>query len=316
MLETAGTSLMRLGLLDRDPSDVEWSVLGRIDRRGSTLFHLETGAGRESRVGVYYKVLIPPPFEPDHLEGWLRTTKAGLERSTRLEKRLADLTSDDGLVFSRALATDPDTLTSVVLEVEGEPFGKPWRHLLGRRRKVAAMWLSRVGRVARLIEQCSDDEDEVVIGDEERAAAIDRRLTRVRSTFTSAQMARLETRMIELDRLSMSVPRPAAYVHGDLSSTNILIGDHLGLIDFTWPAMVRGFDVAHLAFRLEYDTAAPPRLTKHLTDALLDGYGVPDLGSQPSWRLHRFVRLLKFVQGFDPPGRGRVRRAFTEIESL
>lgn len=296
---------------------LRWQVADRLDRRTSTVFRLraETPSGRS--IGAYYKRSIPPPYQPERRQRWIDTVRAGLSRAMLLEARLTPRADEIGFDFSRALAVDPAGLSSVTLEVRGQPFGKSHLHLLGERRRRAVHLLERAGRAARAIEDCT--EEPIEIDTAGRAAAIERRVERVRSSLPPAVIDRLENRMAELDRKATGHARSLIYAHGDLSPTNILVGERMGLIDFTWPAKVRGFDVAHLAFRLEYDTALPPTWTAHLTRALLEGYGVPDATEQAGWHLVRLTKLLKIVETGGRLGRsvgGRGRRARFEIETI
>lgn len=294
----------------------QWEVSDRIDRPSSSLFRLRA-LSADGAMGAYYKRSVPPPYRAERRQRWIDNIRSGLERSVELEARLAELVADEGIVFSRTLSVDPIDLAIVTLEVPGQPFGKPWRHILGSdRRGWAAEWLHRVGRAANLIEQCTVGRIEVE--ESQREAAIDRRIDRVGEVLTPDSAKRLRSRMEELDRLAHRGARATIYAHGDLSPTNILTGDQLGLIDFTWPIKVRGFDIAHLAFRLEYDTIAPPSWTAMLTRSLMEGYGAPDLTEQPGWHLTRLVKLLKIVTDARMSSRlsGRTRRAIYEIERV
>ena len=318
---------MRLGILamaaagasriDGRGSFTGWEVGERINRRSSTLFRLRAKTASGDMARAYYKAYIPPPYPEERLRRWIETIGGGLERCMRLEERLAGLVGEGGIVFSRAVAVDPANLITVTMEVPGEPFAKPWRHMApGARRRRAVGWLSLVGRAAELIERCSEPETAIDLAEPMRDAAVERRIDRARASLGSQLADHVESRMIELDRASMSEPSPVVYAHGDLSPTNILIGDGLGLIDFTWPAKVRGFDLAHLAFRLEYDTPAPASMTRPLVEALLAGYGDEHVTGKPGWRLIRLTKLLKIV---DETGRrrdGRRRRALAEIEAI
>lgn len=298
-----------------DSSSIQWRVLRRLDRPSSTLFLVEAIAPGGS-VRAYAKQAIPPPYEPERRQRWVDRARAGLERGDVLETRLFEMLDPSQVRFSRTLAVDLPTLSVVTLEVVGEPFGKPWRHLFGgERRAQAAEWLHRVGEVVRTIEKCT--QEKIDVDTEARAAAVERRLERVSSVLPAETLSRVEQRMWELDSMATAGGRPLIYAHGDLSPTNILVGDQLGLIDFTWPPMVRGFDIAHLAFRLEYDTMAPAGLTAPLVKSLVDGYGDVGLTDSAAWHFTRMTKLLKIVEGAgrwsaDP----RVRRALGEIEMI
>jgi tRNA A-37 threonylcarbamoyl transferase component Bud32 len=106
------------------------------------------------------------------------------------------------------------------------------------------------------------------------------------------------------------------YCHGDLSGSNVLIDrGNFGLIDFTWPLRHRGFDLAHFAFRLEYDSAVPAALTSPLVESFLSGYDDSAATEQPGYKFVRISKLLKVIESKGPRLMGRKRRARAEITS-
>jgi hypothetical protein len=232
-----------------------------------------------------------------------------------LENRLARLVEGEGITFSRALAVDPGSLTVVTLAVPGDPYGKVWRHLIpGARRAAALETLRLVGRAARLIEDCSVDP--IPVDQTSQRAAIDRRLQRVREVLSGPTLQGIEALMVDLtEEMSLS-DRAMVYCHGDLSGSNVLVdGRRVGIIDFTWPLRQRGFDLAHFAFRIEYDSPVPASLTSPLRDALLSGYGDPAAIEQPGYKFVRLSKLLKVVEETGPRAMTRRGRAQAEIES-
>jgi hypothetical protein len=300
------------------PDETRWETLRRIERPRSTLFLLRAHGGDGVQTDAYYKVSHPPPYAGERRERWVATVRAGLARSIELERRLAALVAGEDIGFARALAVDPDALAVVTLAVTGEAMGKVWRHALTRGARARAVEpLILAGRAARLIEQCTTAPVEPE--GPSQSAVIDRRLARVDSILPPSTMQRLERRMVELESEMMSEPTPMVYCHGDFSSSNLLVdGDRIGLIDFTWPLRQRGFDLAHFAFRLEYDTAIPPALTAPLVDALIDGYGDPDVTRRPGYRFVRLSKLLKVLEdqaSWWGRRAGRARRARAEIEA-
>jgi aminoglycoside phosphotransferase len=122
--------------------------------------------------------------------------------------------------------------------------------------------------------------------------------------------------MVDLtDEMSRS-DRAMVYCHGDLSGSNVLVdGRRVGIIDFTWPLRQRGFDLAHFAFRIEYDSPVTASLTSPLRDALLSGYGDPAATEQPGYKFVRLSKLLKVVEETGPRAMTRRGRAQAEIES-
>jgi aminoglycoside phosphotransferase len=232
-----------------------------------------------------------------------------------LENRLASLVEGEGITFSRALAVDPGSLTVVTLAVPGDSYGKVWRHLIpGARRAAALETLRLVGRAARLIEDCSVDP--IPVDQTSQRAAIDRRLQRVREVLSGPTLQGIEALMVDLtEEMSLS-DRAMVYCHGDLSGSNVLVdGRRVGIIDFTWPLRQRGFDLAHFAFRIEYDSPVTASLTSPLRDALLSGYGDPAATEQPGYKFVRLSKLLKVVEETGPRAMTRRGRARAEIES-
>jgi len=318
LLRTAAASLAGSdGSADRD--ETRWEILRRIERPRSSLFLLRAHGPGGMQADAYYKISHPPPYASERRERWVATVRSGLARSMELERRLAVLVEGEDIGFARALAVDPDALAVVTLAVTGEAMGKVWRHALtrGARARVAEP-LILAGRAARLIEQCTTDPIEPE--GPSQSAVIDRRLARVDSILPPSTMQKLERRMVELESEMMNGPMPMVYCHGDFSSSNLLIdGDRIGLIDFTWPLRQRGFDLAHFAFRVEYDTAIPAGLTAPLVDALVEGYGDPKALERPGYRFVRLSKLLKVVEdggkSWWGSRHGRARRARAEIEA-
>jgi hypothetical protein len=294
---------------------LRWEVEERIERPRSTLFRIRASRPAGPPIEAYYKVSRPPPYEGERLERWVATVRSGLARSMELETRLASLVEGEGITFSRALAVDPGSMTVVTLAVRGDPFGKVWRHLVpGARRGAAIESLRLVGRAARLIEECSVDP--IPIDERSQRAAIDRRLRRVRDVLPGPTLQGIERVMDDLTEDMSKSDRAMVYCHGDLSGSNVLVdGWRLGIIDFTWPLRQRGFDLAHFAFRIEYDSAVPAALTSPLGEALLSGYGEPAVTEQPGYKFVRLSKLLKVVEETGPMLMTRRGRARAEIES-
>ena len=296
---------------------VSWRVVDTIERPRSTIFRL-VAAGRGAE--IYYKVSHSPIDSSPRRERWESTHSEGLSRTPALDEKLAGLTAGEDITFSRALAVDPETLTLVTLGVAGSPVGKVSRHFVTRARRdrlVAAFQLA--GRAARLIEDCAPPGIEA--DREIFAKAIERRTERAGAVLPASTVEALRQRMVALDDEVLAQPGAMVYAHGDFSSSNILLRpDGIGLIDFTWSPRLRGFDVAHLAFRVAYETGASATRTDTLVAALLDGYGDPGLADRPNWWAVRLPRLLKLVELGSGSGRSRHRRgaerARSEIEGL
>lgn len=301
-------------------ADISWEVGSRMDRARSSVYPLRAIAGDREIGSAFYKVMLPST-KGDSERHQLRVDRArsGLARTMELDERLASTLGGEEITFSRALAVDPETLTTVTVGVQGVPFGGVGRHLGTRtRRRRAIHWMELTGRSARLIEECTigavDDRED------ERSELMDRRLDRVAPWLEPGEGDRLRIQVDDLYGRAMISDHPVAYAHGDFSLTNLLVGDGLGLIDFEWVPRLRVFDLANLVFRLQYETALPTRLVKPLVEAAIRGYGDPDVVTSPAWRFHRISNLLKVVRYGPRPWyqrqAGRTRRAFAELASL
>jgi len=299
---------------------VSWRVVDTIERPRSTIFRLASVGAAGEGAEIYYKVSHSPIDSSPRRERWESTHAEGLSRTPALDERLAGLTAEEDITFSRALAVDPGTLTLVTLGVAGAPVGKVSRHFVTRARRdrlVAALRLA--GRAARLIEDCAPpgiEPDRAVL-----SKAIERRTERARAVLPASTVEALRRRMFALDDEVLAQPGAMVYAHGDFSSSNILLRpDGIGLIDFTWSPRLRGFDVAHLAFRVAFETGASATRTDILVAALLAGYGDPGLADRPNWWAVRLPRLLKLVELGTRSGQVRHRRgaerAVSEIEGL
>ena len=295
---------------------IRWLSGEPLQRPRSVVIPLEARDSSGRSVTVYFKRSYPPPYEEERRLRWEATVRSGLTRAPELESRLAELVDGEGIGFSRALATDPATLSVVTTAVPGQPMGRVWRHLVtSDSRESAARLLRRCGRAARLIEECSPDRIEPEPGAED---PVGRRVARMRGKLQDSKLDRLRERMERLSAELSASPSPTVYSHGDFSTTNVLVDEgRIGLIDFTWPLRQRGFDLAHFAFRLEYDTAAPAWMTVPLIDALIEGFGDEQATERPGWKLVRLSKLLKVVEEGRRGGlgAGRARRALAEIES-
>ncbi|MGH8913044.1 MAG: phosphotransferase family protein [Acidimicrobiia bacterium] len=309
LLTEAAGSIGRLFEVD---GELDWSSGEPLQRPRSVVIPLEArdDAGRVWR--AFFKRSYPPPYGEERRLRWEATVRSGLSRAIDLESRLADLAAGEGITFSRALATDPATMSVVTMAVPGRPLGRVWRHVTRRAARSQAIDLLRIaGRAAWLIEQCSP---QAVAPEPGTDDAVERRVGRVRDLLPAPTLTRLEERMDRLNEQLGSSPDGFVYAHGDLSATNVLVESDggIGLIDFTWSVRQRGFDLAHFAFRIEYDTAVPSRLTRPFVEALIEGYSDPDVVLRPGWQ---FVRLSKLLKVVEDGGGGRSRRAMAEIES-
>ena len=301
-------------------TDVKWEVVDRIDRRNSSLFRIRTMGSPGQPVEAYYKVFVPPTRDPARGRRWAADVATGLLKTQALDQELAGLAEGYPIMISRTLAADPSTLTQVTLGVDGKPLGKAWTHALtpARRRRVLES-LHLVGRAAALIERCSPLQAK--IEPSLMAKAIANRVVRMERALEEPTLSSLARRMEELDASIPDGPGRFVHAHGDLSSTNVLLRESgIGLIDFSWATRLKSFDVARLAFRLEYDTVTSRSWADSMVGVLLDGYGDPKVTEHPNWLVLRVPWLLKIVErGSKTPVdryRARAGRALAEIEAI
>ncbi|HSM46139.1 MAG TPA: phosphotransferase, partial [Acidimicrobiia bacterium] len=318
VLSEAAVSLR--SLLRVDAHDIEWVVGPRLVRPRSTLFRLEAHGGGSLLTQVYYKVATPlPPGSGKRRLRRREESRAGLARSTRLETTLARLVDGEDITFARSLAVDESRMITVTMAVPGVSLGRPWRHSLTRqRRSRLEIWLERAGRAARLVEECT--QDEVVLDEESEAERWERRLRVIQPILPERTVAAVEKVWERLLDAALRDPDPAKYAHGDFSSTNLLVGEELGLIDLGWVARLSGFDCAHLCFRIEYDSPLPESVTARFVRAVEEGYGEADLRSRPAWMYYRLGMLLRVAAEYRGGWRATVtrlrRRALSEVERI
>jgi len=313
ILQEADRSLRRLNG-ESSTSRRSWEVGHRIDRKSSSLFPLRLrGSGS---VDAYYKqALITSGGTHEISARILEAERTGLGRRQEVEERFAASLVDEGISFSQTLAVDPVRLISVTKAVPGRPFGRPLSHIAppGRRRRALAL-IERVGRAARLIESSQgpwEDSDEHL-----DAARVEYRLRMIEPALDPRMYANLTETLDQLYEEIKVSDVPIALAHGDLSSSNLLVDDGLGLIDFSWIPRVRGYDVANFAFRLEFHDLIPVHMKASLRESLLTGYGDPLLEQSPHWRYLRLAALLKKVHsGGGAKGKKRLlmQRALAEI---
>ena len=144
-------------------------------------------------------------------------------------------------------------------------------------------------------------------------------MARARQLLPKDLAQRLSDLLVSLDHTARENPDPYVLVHGDLNGSNILVRPGgIGLIDFAWLPRLRGYDVAHFAFRLEYDRGSPAVFAQDLVDSLLKGYGDPELREGATWRFLRLSKLLRAVErsARSRLGRRSSSRALAEIRAI
>ena len=299
-------------------ADIDWEILDRIDRPRSSVFRIRAIDPPGPAVDAYYKVYLPTGDDIDR-ERRERDARETIYRALELDQRLAELIRALPITFSQTLAADPGSLTHVTLGVDGTPFGKAWQHrLTPSRREAVLRSLGLVGQAAKLIEQCSPESIEIDEREIERMKL--KRQGRMSRALAEPRLSTLDRRFRDLDETIQSDPRAFVYAHCDLSSSNVLLHEGgIGLIDFSWLRRLRGFDIARFAFRIEYETLFSRSWAEAMVEALLRGYGDPDLKLSPNWLALRLPWLLKVVRygsqsRFSRDSR-RARWAMDEIEA-
>lgn len=329
ILDEAAASLQGVG------ETLEWHIGERIVRPGSTVFAVQAHISPDHHVGAFYKVSTGLSPEPTARQlRRVERARAGFERSLQLERALAPRLEGEGIVFSRTLAVDPRRMIVVTSAVPGEPLGKPLRHgLTAGRRETFELWLKKAGRAARLIEDCTLDpvtdggvsigerwDGDLLVDEVSEAKRWDRRLQRAGPVITRSSADRIDRRWRDLLTDAMGRSRAVSFAHGDLSSSNLLVGEELGIIDFAWVPRLRGFDIAHLAYRLEFDDPIPAQMAATFVRSLLEGYGDEAAPASSAWKYHRLGFLLKVLiddrRGLRRPRWFQRKRALSEVEAI
>jgi hypothetical protein len=288
-------------------SDVRWQIVQRWQRPRSTVLLLRASAAGGS-VHVYYKQERPGRGLP------VEFVRAGLARSRELTFRLDSASTPHGIRPAPVLAVDPERLASVTLGLDGHPVsGSPWRLLSPAGRRLQVECYRRAGRAIRLIEDVAPAPSEEI---HDPRWIWPEAVERSGAYLTDGQVRQLRATLDDLVE-EMVAGDDVVYSHGDMSPSNILIADdHIGVIDISWTPRYRGFDMAVMSYRLEYLGGLPTLATSALVDALIDGYGDPDIRRTAAWRYYRLVRHL----GLAARGKGlrqawRARRASASVRN-
>jgi hypothetical protein len=293
-----------------DYRTLEWLVGERIERRSSTLFPLRMATPAGGAMRAFYKISHPRPHR-------VEAVRAGLARTQELSSSLMAPCDGEGIQPAPVLAADPGTLTVVTLALPGRPLGLTPRHVISRNRRQAALGIfRRIGKAIRLIELSG--KPAVAMREDEQWGRTPRDLQRVEELFSPREAAALGRRLKEL-YVAAAEGEDEVFSHGDMRHTNVLVsGEHIGLVDLQWQVRLRGFDLAYLAVRIEYETVAVRPWTSALVAALVGGYGDPEIRSSPSWRFYRLRRLIRRathpVRGL-AKGRVTVQRARKELRA-
>lgn len=262
------------------------------------------GNGRS--VAAWYKVAFVPRSDeggPD--EEWLHQASAGIDRGRRAAEAQAEPVASNlaepRLALPVILAADDDSLRVLMTAVPGHPLGKVLRprpsHLLNLRR---TFW--RVGAAVQMVEDLAASG---IAGDTlptVEEARVDERLAGALELSTSsgalpgAALPAVESRLGRLRSALRDSGASAAYVHGDLSGSNVLVraDGGIGLIDLDWRPRPLAFDLATYSVRLQLERPRLEPLTRACLAALLDGYGGA-VHADPGFLLERSQRWLRLL---------------------
>jgi len=302
---------------------VRWRFQSPLLRPHSHLLPATADLGDGRTVACWYKVaFVPNSVEGTPDAGWVEQTRNGILRSQRAAEALErdrtdarngtpDVTST--LVLPTILGAQPDLLRVFMTSVPGHPLGKALnpspKRLLTLRRT-----FRRIGAAVRRLETLVDEAPPVEsTGARERAVGAFELALRTQGLPAEAAPD-IETR---LDKLASTLAREesGAWVHGDLSGSNVLLrhGGGIGLVDLDWRARPCGFDLATYGVRLQLERPRIDRLTSTCLDALLAGYG-GGIRTRAGFLLERSQRWLRLLgEGVLEPSSAVGRRVVEEL---
>jgi Phosphotransferase enzyme family len=318
VLRRAGERLV--GLRGVDVAGTRWHTTTWQERPDSVVFRLELQPRVGAPIVAYYK--SETPNVPGRRFNPFGVSRASVERSPILMERLQASTPPGyQLVLPTILAVDPDTLTSVVLEVPGTPLA---RGMLVPRLPVGARLMTQfavVGRGARLTESCTRP-GEALISESGDAVEklVDAGLDALASRISERRIRVLRTHANRLMRDADAADDPV-YAHCDLNFSNVFVSrDGVGIIDFGWEPRPRGWDVGMFIASLRTASVRLGWGRGRLEAAALRGYGVADAAALSGFQLGYLVQLvLRAIRpGSDRAGTsvaralGRLDREYSE----
>ena len=152
-----------------------------------------------------------------------------------------------------------------------------------------------IGRVIRHLESCSG---QVASNGYFPRMAAPLLLDKVQAQghLSNREVASLHDRINAMHEQADLEGEGFVYAHCDLSPQNMILEEGgVGIYDAQFEPRLRGYDIAHLAFRLEYQTVVTS-WSRALIDALLEGYGDSGVTTSTGWRFARLWLALRFVQ--------------------
>ena len=297
-----------------DQDVAPWLVGSRMLRKDSTLFEISFHSS-SGVIRAYYKQFHCPVTGPAAY-AWTRTISAGLARSQSLTEQVNAHCSGQGVRLAKVLAVDATQLVCVTEAVNGRPFGQVIGNRMTRyaltpgQRSCHRRIVQGVGRAVRHLEACSGPH--VPTEEYFQRIAVPNLLGRVRDggRLATEEVASIGDRLDELQEKAANDGEGLVFAHCDLAPQNMLFENGMvGIYDGEFRPRLRGFDVSHLAFRLEYQ-AVVARWARTLIDALIEGYGDPDVTRSPGWHLARLWLGLRFLENHR-----RYRKALAEVRS-
>ncbi|HEY6635207.1 MAG TPA: phosphotransferase [Acidimicrobiia bacterium] len=315
LVQAATERLRTMGLIGDGAPQV--SVRDNIDLIRSTVWLLDVSDADGHSTQIYFK-RIKPRTESRKFDVVLDELRDTLTVAEPLEGRLAERLDPGEIQIGRTVVADPETLEQVTLAVPGRPLGRLWRRaLLPANREQTREAMRLVGNACQVIEDVGRFDGplpERLVGE----TVVERRIARVAGGLDRGAREKLTALMTELQAAAMDAPDPVYRAHGDLNASNVLIREGgVSLIDFAWLPRLRLTDLAHFAYRLEYESGSPSDFAVSLAGDLVDGYGQGDVTADPAWRFLRYSKLLRVMSDGGlrhPLGRLRASRARAEIE--
>jgi hypothetical protein len=305
--EVVASAIERLRVLDPESTSFQgqWTF-HRTERARSTIYRIEDGNGST----LYYKQLHSEHPEQGHEKP--DSLASRLARSQDLSDRLIEITRGSKIYVAPVLAVDEEHLTIVTLGLAGRELGRGVGVWGAFDRRGSSKRVRLLGQACALIDTVGEESKDPVDLD-----AIDSILSR---RLQVAELSDVEFRRVRKFVMSLAercVDRGAsAYVHGDLSASNVLRTDRgVGLIDFSWRIHFRGFDAGVLNLRLASMHRWSPTTGDRLRRILVDEYR-RRAGASFDPDVWRLVNLILLVRGLRAKSPRIVEASRTELRAI
>lgn len=277
---------------------VTWSWGPARPRPHSHLQPLRADLGDGTHLDAWYKVTFVPRAAADGRPNpvWVGNARNGIRRGARAGRELARRRSRGdapGFTLPETLAAQPEALRVVMTSVAGEPLGKAFSPRPSRLLSVGSIF-RRLGSAVRTLEGLAGDPPPLEEAGARARLASALNVAVDRDALPAAAHPATEARLERLFRDLEQRPGGAAWVHGDLSGSNVLVsraGD-LSFVDVDWRPRLEGFDVATYSIRLQLERPRLRPITNAAVAALLAGYGDSLPAGFLLERSQRWLRLL------------------------